>query len=100
MPKIFDLDALEREATTDPFGFSAGGKKFTATDVNDIDWQDLVDAGDDLDKLLPLVLGDDQYAEFRKIRGVPAWKLRRLVLGMQAHFGIGTPEKDDGSSGS
>lgn len=96
----FDLDALEREATPEPFTFAAGGKQFTAKDVDDNDWQDLVAAGDDLDKLLPLALGGEQYAEFKKVRGVPAWKLVKLVQAMTEHYGIGNSGEGTGSSGS
>jgi hypothetical protein len=96
----FDLDALERESTPEPFTFTVSGESFTVEDMQNRDWQDLLSLGDDVEASLKFALGDDQYAHFRSIRGLPSWKLERLVRAMAEHFGIGSPEKDDGSSGS
>lgn len=97
---VFNLDTLEREGTTEPFSFVAKGKRFVIDGLEDKDWQDLVSAGADPIANLRVALGDEQYAEFEKIRGIPAWKLGQLAEAIQQHFGVGDSGEDAGSSGS
>lgn len=97
---VFSLDALEREGAPEPFEFAVGGKRFTVEDVQARDWQDLLAIGEDPEQGLRVTLGAEQYERFRQIRGVPSWKLERLMKAIAEHFGLGTPGEGDGSSGS
>lgn len=99
--KPFDLDALEREGTPEPFTFRAGGEKFTVTDMKERDWSDLAETQDEPKSWMRLYLGDD----FDRFAGlphgtVPSWKLEQLVGAINAHFGVGEPGEDNASSGS
>lgn len=97
---VFSLDALERESSPEPFEFAVDGKRFTVEDVQGRDWQDLLAIGQDPEKGLRVTLGDEQYERFREVRGVPSWKLERLMQAISDHFGIATPGEDGASSGS
>lgn len=96
----FDLDALERESTPEPFTFTVKGENFAIADVQEHDWQGLLTVGEDIEANLRMALGDAEYDRFKAIRGVPSWRLERLVRAMTEHFGLGAPGEDGGSSGS
>lgn len=98
---VFNLDVLEREGDApEPYNFVVGGKRFVVEDLQDIDWQDLVSIGADGVKGLQVALGEDQYAKFEAIRGIPAWKISKLVEQITQHFGLAAPGEDSASSGS
>lgn len=88
---VFSLDALERESATEPFQFAVKGERFVVEDVESNDWQDLLSVGEDPEKGLRVTLGDEQYERFKKIRGVPSWKLAKLMEAISEHFGLATP---------
>jgi hypothetical protein len=97
---VFSLDALEREGKPDPFQFAVGGERFVVEDMEERDWQDLLFIGDDPEKGLQVSLGDEQYLRFKEIRGVPSWKLQKLMEAIAEYFGLAMPGEDAGSSGS
>lgn len=98
---VFNLDTLEREGEAPgPFNFVVGGKRFVVEDLQDVDWQDLIATGVDPKKDLALALGEDQYAKFEAIRGIPGWKLSKLVEQITQHFGLAGPGEGNASSGS
>lgn len=97
---VFSLDALEREARPEPFEFAVAGQRFAVEDMEERDWQDLLLIGDDPEEGLRVSLGDEQYRKFKEIRGVPSWKLHKLMEAITEHFGLATPGEGAGSSGS
>jgi hypothetical protein len=84
----FDLDAVEDEATAEPFRFTAGGKQFTCISPQDADWQTSADVetGPGLKAFVEELLGDD-YNEFAKLR-VTNRQLNQLIEAAQKHYGI------------
>lgn len=90
-----DLDALEHEATEEPFTFTLGGQVYELHNPEDVDWQDnseLAEANEnDLRPLVRMLLGEEQYAGFAENR-VPLWKLGKLIDGYYEHHGLGPGE--------
>ncbi|MEU6725465.1 hypothetical protein ABZ917_17295 [Nonomuraea wenchangensis] len=84
----FDLDAVENEATQEPFTFTFGGEVFTMLAPEDIDWQALADtsAPDWLLTYVAALLGDD-FERFAA-HEVPTRKLNKLLEACQEHYGV------------
>lgn len=88
----FDLDAVEDEATGEPFRFTAGGEQFTCISPQDADWQASADVDEPggLRAFIAELLGDD-YARFTKVN-VTNRQLNALIEAAQKHYGIKTGE--------
>lgn len=92
---VFDVDALQRDGTAEPFRFTLGGEDFTCADPDDMDWQ-VADAlsADDVAGIMRATLGE-QYAAFAK-HPMPVWKLTALGKAVNEHYSLG----EDGASRS
>jgi hypothetical protein len=91
---LFSLDALEHDQTKAPFEFEAGGRVWTMSNPDDMDFrtQDRIAQAATNAALLEQLLGD-QYAEFQKLDvDIPAWKLEALFERMGTYYGIDLPE--------
>lgn len=94
-PVAFDLGKLEHETRPD-LVFTFAGKRYTASDPGDLDWQVLVDAGSDVEAALKLFLGDDQYDQLVKAK-VKGWQMNQLLSKLQDHFSSVDQGEDDAS---
>ena len=57
-----NLDTLDLEAAAPPFTFVAGGQRFVVENIEERDWQDLMDFdATDAEATLKMILGEDQY---------------------------------------
>lgn len=81
-----NLDTEEREESYTPFRFVIGGRPITMKDPADMDWKFLKRL-DDEDDLIVEAMGEDDAAFFQE-QPLPAWKMRKLSLDYQAHYGI------------
>lgn len=88
----FDLDALEHEATAEPFTFRLGGDVFTAISPTDADWQATADTETPggLKAFMGELLGDD-YDRFAEHR-LSNEGLGKLIEACQKHYGVKTGE--------
>ncbi|MCO6011411.1 hypothetical protein NE236_41325 [Actinoallomurus purpureus] len=94
--KAFDLDALEREGTKDPFVVRAGGREFTFPDPMEMDYQQAISFDPrDVDRLIRALLGED-YEAFVAV-GMPVWKVAKLVEVLQEYYGLPQEGEDDAS---
>lgn len=84
---IFDLDVEVKEDPKPPFVANISGRAIQMTDPEDIDWQDLVDIGDNPVMFLRFcVTPEDRDYIFGL--SMPGWKLGRLMENYQKHYGI------------
>jgi hypothetical protein len=97
--EVFDLDALERDDTPEPFAFTIGGRIFYLAAPSDVDWhgQTAFNGGDPTE-VMPLLLGD-QFADFDQF-AIPGWKLDKLIVAWGRHNGITIPESPASSTSS
>lgn len=88
----FDLDAVEDEATDEPFRFTAGGEQFSCISPQDADWQAAADVDEPggLRAFIAELLGDD-YDRFTELN-VSGRRLSALLEAAQKHYGIKTGE--------
>jgi hypothetical protein len=96
---VFDLDALERDDTAEPFVFTVAGQTFTFAHPGDVDWRytEALEQGSPV-ALCKALLGEEDYARFADLP-IPAWKLNKLVAAWGRHNGIELGESG-ASSGS
>lgn len=95
---MLDLDALEREGTPGPFVVKLDGRPWTLADPQELDWKQLDRLGTvSAETDLRLLLGKEQFEEFRKI-SMPGWKFEKLMEAWRAHYGLGGPGEADASS--
>ena len=87
MSEVFDLDALEADATKEPFRFRHGGEEFELPFDPDILTVDLFSTGQIAEPLRQL-LGVEQYARL-DANPTPfgASKFMRLMQAYQEHIG-------------
>lgn len=84
-----DLDALEREGAG-PFEVRLGGRVWTFADAMDLDYNDVMNAGEDPIGFLRIALPPDDVDDFFALR-IPLWKLQRLVTTYMEHSGVPLP---------
>ena len=96
-----NLDTLDLEAAAPPFTFVAGGQRFVVENIEERDWQDLLDFdAADPKATMALMLGEEQFQKFSQVRGVSMRKLKPLLTRIQEHFGLGDVGEGDASAGS
>lgn len=96
-----NLDTLDSEGSREPFTFVVDGKRFVVNDIEDHDWQDLLEFdATDAAASIRLMLGDEQYEAFHACRGVSMRKTKVLLTAIQEHFGMGETPEGDASPGS
>ena len=96
-----NLDTLDMEAAAPPFTFVAGGQRFVVENIEERDWQDLLEFdATDPEATMEMMLGADQYVEFHKVRGISMRKIKPLLAAIREHFGLGDLGEDDASPGS
>jgi len=96
-----NLDTLESEGSKEPFVFVIGGRRFVVDDIEDHDWQDLLEFdATDAAASIRLMLGDEQYEAFHATRGVSMRKTKALLTAIQEHFGMGDLPEGGASPGS
>lgn len=97
--KTFDLDALEAEASDEPFPFRVGGQTFTLPAASGMDWRAgaAIDSGQ-YERGLRLLLGED-YDAFCQL-AVSTGQLSALINRYQQHLGLapGEPQASSGTS--
>lgn len=98
--EVFDLDALERDATPSPFVVRVGGEDFRFPDPQDMDWKKLnqLDELSEYDAVKQL-LGEEQFERFIK-HDIPVWKFGRLTDQWYKHYDLPTAGEDAASSPS
>lgn len=82
-----DLDAMEREGSTEPFEFLLQGNRYLLSDPTEVDWQDLLAALGNPHMFFRLVLPPDDYREFFSTK-LPSWKMNRLMDKYTDHYGL------------
>lgn len=102
-PFDFNLDSLKPDVDLRPFRVHFGGRRWTLTNMNELDAWDLVAmaAGGDIAAVagsLRLALGD-QWAAFKKL-GMPQWKVMPFFRAWKAHSGDVDPGESSASSDS
>lgn len=96
-----NLDTLDMEAAAPPFTFVAGGQRFVVENIEDRQWQDLMEFDDtDPEETIKMILGNDQYDAFREIKGISMRKIKSLLTAIRGHFGLGDLGEGDASPGS
>lgn len=85
-----NLDELERENPTEPFVFIHKGKRYLASDPQDIDWQALLRALSDPVLFFRLVLPADDVQQFLDTT-MPGWKMNMLMERYRQHYGLPGP---------
>jgi hypothetical protein len=98
----FDLDALVREAETDPFVFTFGGEDYELPSQPDIRAVAAMTAGR-LDQALTLLLGPDQWERMQSAEAVfDMTSLQALMEAYVAHGGtsLGNSQAPTSSSKS
>lgn len=68
MPDVFDLDALAKDVTAEPFRFRFGGEDYEIPCLIDMRWVAAIET-DRVDDALRLLLGPEQY---RRMQQSPA----------------------------
>lgn len=96
LPVALDLDAVEREDAKGPFGFRHLGRRYTLTDPQEIDWQQLLVAQRDPLYFITIALPKDDREEFFNTK-MPSWKMNRLVEDYMKHYGLTSPGEAGGS---
>lgn len=94
-----NLDNLEREGRPEQFAFILKGERYVAQDPTDLDWRVTATFGQDPQRSMRALLGDEHYEKFTKHR-IPDWKVGRLLKAVMAHYGFGELGEDSDSSGS
>lgn len=88
MSDVFDLDAVEHEATGEPFRFKFGGREFTLPPSMDVRAVAMLTAGR-LDDCLRLLMGEAQYEALVEVDAVfDTGKLRALFDEYARHTGV------------
>jgi hypothetical protein len=97
---VFDLDALERDDTAEPFRFTVAGQTFVFSAPGDVDWRftEALERGSAV-ALVEALLGEEEYAAFHEIP-LPAWKLNKLVEEWGRHNGVELGESAASSASS
>jgi hypothetical protein len=85
-----NLDKIEREGRPEQFAYIHDGHHYTATDAQDIDWQELVAALQNPRVFFRLVLAADDADRFLASK-LPTWKMRRLMDAYRDHYGLLDP---------
>lgn len=95
----FDLDALQRTETREPFAFKTAGQTFHLATPEDLDWhhQATFAEGDPV-TVISLLLGDE-FADFDRLT-LPGWKIEQLLWAWAKHNGISVPESEASSTSS
>ncbi len=98
-PFDFNLDAVKAEVDTRPWVINWAGKAWTFLHFEELDvWDQLSAAGlgntEAMAKIFQFALGDEQWAEFRKIR-LPLYKTKELWAAYEEYCGIKTGESQD-----
>lgn len=83
----FDLDAVEREASGEPFKFTLGGESFTLDSPEAADWRVDPRSPEGLQTLLRGMMGKDQFDRFEQ-HEMPGWKLGKLLEAAMRHYGV------------
>jgi hypothetical protein len=102
-PFDFNLDALKPESEHLPFRLHFGGRRWTLTNINELDAWDIAAAaqGGDVEAIigaLRLALGD-QWEDFKAIK-LPQWKIMPLFRAWQKASGDVDPGESSASSDS
>src|SRR5688572_16634169 len=84
-PINFDLDALDREGSPDPFVAKIAGRRIEFRDAMDIDWQDLALINSDRALFRRIVPEKDQEHFFAQ--AIPQWKVNQLAQAYRDHYG-------------
>lgn len=95
--QAFNLDALERESSKEPFAFIHLGREYMLEDPQEKDWQQLVLVVSDPIRFLRLVLRPADVDAFFE-NAMPTWKLRALTEAYRDHFGLGELGESGGLS--
>lgn len=96
---IFDLDALEVEATNEPFVFTFGGKQYVVPAIIDLRITAALQRGDYASAVRALV-GEDQWASIVASDAVlDTARADLLIRAFAEHCGT-SPGKSSGSSSS
>jgi hypothetical protein len=83
-----NLDTIEREGgPTEPFEFTLGGRDYTLSDPQDVDWQELLVAMNHPVSFFRYVLPKADQPEFFDQK-MPSWKMNVLMRKYQQHYGL------------
>ncbi len=101
-----NLDTLEREGTFRPFVFVHDGRRYQTIDMEETDWQELMDLDEaaqrgDARTMMKMMLADDDWDVFSQTK-VPWWKFTKLAQDMYAHVSAqaGDQGEESASAGS
>lgn len=84
-----DLDTVEREGAPTPFRITVGGKQYTLTDPQEVEWETLLGMEFNPSGFLDVAVADEEREAFyAALNPLPAWKVRKLTNTYLAHFGM------------
>lgn len=93
----FDVDALEREDTPEPFTTKLGGRKFQLVDPAACSWEDLAIITSQPASFLAAAVGEkDREAFIEALGKLPTWKVNALSGAYREHFAL----TDSGEAGA
>lgn len=82
-----NLDEYEREKTYTDFRFVYRERVMVMTDPADMDWQFLEELDRDSSIIIEAMTEEDRT--FFLKQKTPAWKMQKLALDYQNHYGVG-----------
>jgi hypothetical protein len=100
---VFDLDAVAKEASGEPFTFTLGGEQFELPVLTGLDRREFARflgaiKGEDIDGALALLLGGQGWARFDALP-ITMEQVNKLLEAYLAHQGL-TPGESSASTGS
>ncbi|WP_432137656.1 hypothetical protein [Streptomyces sp. bgisy154] len=100
-PFDFNLDAVQAEADLTPWRVHWNGRRWEFRHAEELDVWGLVEGAERGEVgatigIFKLALGEEQFAEFRKIR-MPQYKMKALFDGYKQHCGLGESEASSDS---